>query len=112
MVDANSTFMVPTGERNRSGIGGMIGTLNTGQQNMFNVTLHRNNNLSVTNAQNSGSSKLIRKMAPEEMKNNTGTQPNELAQIISGMTIQDNTFYSPKVGARDGAGFFNPTISP
>lgn len=49
MVDANSTFMVPTGERNRSGIGGMIGTLNTGQQPMFNVTLHRNNNLSVTN---------------------------------------------------------------
>jgi len=30
MVDANSTFMVPTGERNRSGISGMIGTLNSG----------------------------------------------------------------------------------
>ena len=44
MVDANSTFMVPTGDRNRSGIGGMVGTLNSGQQNMFNVTLHRNNN--------------------------------------------------------------------
>ena len=51
-------------------------------------------------------------MAPEEMKNNPGGPPNELAQIISGMTIQDNTFYSPKVGARDAAGFFNPTISP
>lgn len=48
MVDANSTFMVPTGDRNRQGIGGMMGTLN-GPQNMFNVTLHRNNNLSVTN---------------------------------------------------------------
>ena len=51
-------------------------------------------------------------MAPEEMKNNTGSPSNELAQIISGMTIQDNTFYSPKVGAREGAAFFNPTISP
>ena len=51
-------------------------------------------------------------MAPEEMKNNAGSPPNELAQIMSGMTIQDNTFYSPKVGQRDGAGFFNPTISP
>ena len=31
MVDANSTFMVPAGDRNRAaGIGGMMGTLNSG----------------------------------------------------------------------------------
>jgi hypothetical protein len=30
---------------------------------------------------------MIRKMAPEEMKNNAGSPTNELAQIISGMTI-------------------------
>ena len=31
MVDANRTFMVPAGDRNRAaGIGGMMGTLNSG----------------------------------------------------------------------------------
>ena len=96
MVDASSTFMVPSGERNRSGLNGLMSTIGQGQQQLFNVTLHRSNNMSI---HHQNSSKHIRKMAPNEEAKTIGDAHPELRNHRpAGMTIQDNTFYSPKVG--------------